>query len=101
MRRIPLIRVPSPALSARKAGPTGQSRENRRRARAFTLIEVLVLIRIIAILAGLLLTSLSSITKSGDDTKCVSNPRQVTMAVNAYANDDSLSGPLYSAQFPF
>ena len=94
------MRLPSPYLSAR---PTGQSRDTRRRARAFTLIEVLVVVSIIAVLAGLLLTSLSSITKSGDDTKCVSNLRQVAMAVNAYANDndDTLPGPLYSGQFPF
>jgi prepilin-type N-terminal cleavage/methylation domain-containing protein len=94
------MRLPSPYLSAR---PAGQSRDTRRRARAFTLIEVLVVMSIIAVLAGLLLTSLSSITKSGDDTKCVSNLRQVAMAVNAYAsdNDDTLPGPLYSGQFPF
>ncbi len=94
------MRLPSPSVSAR---PTGQSRDNRRRARAFTLIEVLVVVSIIAVLAGLLLTSLSSITKSGDDTKCVSNLRQVAMAVNAYAsdNDDTLPGPLTRGQYPF
>jgi prepilin-type N-terminal cleavage/methylation domain-containing protein len=100
--RIPPTRSLSFFQTPRSASSL-QPRKTRRESRAFTLIELLVVISIIAILAGLLLTSMGSTQRSGDDAKCVSNLRQVAMAVNAYANDndDDLPGPLYAGQFPF
>ena len=54
---------------------------------AFTLIELLVVIAIIALLAALLLPSLTSARESGKRSVCMSNQRQLGMAMNMYASD--------------
>ncbi len=52
---------------------------------AFTLIELLVVIAIIAILAALLLPSLASAKQAGRKTACLSNLRQIGLAIQSYA----------------
>jgi prepilin-type N-terminal cleavage/methylation domain-containing protein len=55
--------------------------------RGFTLIELLVVIAVIAILAALLLPAFTNAKDSGRKAACISNLRQIGIAVHAYGGD--------------
>jgi prepilin-type N-terminal cleavage/methylation domain-containing protein/prepilin-type processing-associated H-X9-DG protein len=71
------------------------------RNRAFTLVELLVVIAIIAILAALLLPSLASAQAKGKKTVCLSNLRQLGVAITAYAADNDGKIPYGPKAPPF
>src|SRR3954447_10816217 len=59
-----------------------------RRRRAFTLVELLVVIGIIALLISILLPTLSKAQRSARKTACMSNERQLILAVLMYAGEN-------------
>jgi len=54
-------------------------------ARAMTLIETLVVLGVIALLAGLLMPALASVRTSAKQMQCQSNLRQMMIAANTYS----------------
>lgn len=56
--------------------------------RAFTLVELLVVISIIAVLAAILLPVFAQAKEAARKTQCLSNVNQLGLAVQMYANDN-------------
>lgn len=70
---------------------------------AFTLIELLTVMSIMAVLAALIFSAMGSARGKGDATKCVSNLRQIGTSIQNYVgdNDGQLPGPLQVGVFPY
>lgn len=61
--------------------------------RGFTLIELLVVIAVVALLVGLLLPTLGKAREAGRSSVCLSNLRQMYLAVRAYADENKGLSP--------
>ena len=78
----------TPSLRTNRTA-TGRSQSGRRYlSHAFTLIEMLVVIAIVAILVALLLPTLDRSKSKGYNAACVNNLRQLAIATRIYADDN-------------
>ena len=73
------------------------SEKNTSKQSPFTLIELLVVIAIIAILAAMLLPSLSKARDTAKKIACINNLKSITLAYTMYANDSNDCSPLNSS----
>ncbi len=73
-----------------------------RRPGAFTLVELLVVIGIIAVLMGILLPALSKARQAGYEVSCKSNLRQLALGFTMFANEHNghLPGGFYDRGNP-
>ena len=63
------------------------------RRRAFTLVELLVVVGIVALFAALLLPAMARARASAGDVRCKSNLRQIGVAVRLYLQDNRMRFP--------
>jgi prepilin-type N-terminal cleavage/methylation domain-containing protein/prepilin-type processing-associated H-X9-DG protein len=71
-----------------------------RKNKAFTLVELLVVIGIIALLISILLPALSKAKKSANSAKCLSDLRQVVTGFQFYAADYRGAIPVTKQEYP-
>jgi prepilin-type processing-associated H-X9-DG protein/prepilin-type N-terminal cleavage/methylation domain-containing protein len=83
---IQMLHIPRPIPSAR-VSPA------HRRVQAFTLVELLVVIGIIAILLSMLLPALRRAREAGQTVTCASNMRQMGLAIQQFALVNGDRGP--------
>jgi prepilin-type processing-associated H-X9-DG protein/prepilin-type N-terminal cleavage/methylation domain-containing protein len=78
--------------SARRHSQAGRPHH---KSNAFTLVELLVVIGIIAILIGILMPALIGVRKSAMTAQCASNLRQIGMAVKLFLDENHQTFPLH------
>src|SRR5436309_2423824 len=78
-----------------------QLADSRSQRRGFTLLELLVVVAIISVLAALLLPVLALAKEKAQKVACLSNLRQVGLAIQCYAADNGGKIPYGPKAPPF
>ena len=86
------MKIDSAPLPAIKRDPLG--------ARAFTLIELLLVITIISILASMLIPAVTSVKERADSIVCAQNLRTIGAAVQLYLGDHNQNFPAINPAVP-
>ncbi len=71
----------------------GAGMEMKQNRKAFTLVELLTVIAIIGVLASLMMTAVTSANKASHRARCMSNLRQISLALNMYVDDCEKRSP--------
>ena len=71
------------------------------RNHAFTLVELLVVITIVAVLAGVFLPVFGAVQENSRTAACASNLRQIGAALLSFAGENNGVLPLAGANFPY
>jgi prepilin-type processing-associated H-X9-DG protein len=73
--------------------PSPRTRPAPRRSTAFSIVELLVVVAVVAVLVSILLPTMAAAREAGRSAVCISNLRNAAMACRAYAYDFKGYGP--------
>lgn len=86
------------------AGRAGRRPARRRRVApaslGFTLVELLVVLALISLLAAMLLPTLARVKEAGRATACLSNLRQIGLALQIYVSENNNRMPVMRDRLP-
>jgi len=94
------MRAPAQSITLPSPAPHAIHEDRARRAGAFTLIELLCVITIIAILASLLIPAIGTLNQRADSIKCSNNLRNIGQAIQLYLGDHSQNFPMINPAVP-
>jgi prepilin-type N-terminal cleavage/methylation domain-containing protein len=96
----PMTKITSPSTVQERSAflAEGERRSSAPCQAGFTVLELLVVVCIVAVLASLVLAVQNRARESGRRSACISNLRQIGMAMRMYAADNDGLGTLYGTQ---